>query len=144
MLELSLTDINALNYLKENLDLMDLLQKTVSQLQSMLAKSVEGPSEFRYGLVVVDNRDGTHFVTCANLVDNSNVPQLKNTLDQIHNMDEAALKKLYKQMLRSDSPDRSKGAGVGFIDIARKATKFEYDFVEVSESSSYFSLTSYV
>ena len=38
MFELSLTDINALNYLKENLDLMDLLQKTVAQLQPMLAK----------------------------------------------------------------------------------------------------------
>ncbi len=38
MFELSLTDINALNYLKENLDLMGLLQKTVTQLQPMLSK----------------------------------------------------------------------------------------------------------
>jgi len=38
MFDLSLTDVNALNYIKENLDLMDLLQKTVAQLQPMLAK----------------------------------------------------------------------------------------------------------
>ncbi len=122
----------------------------VEQVQNIIRystefeKSIEGPSEFRYGLVIVGHRDDTHFVTCVNLIDNNNVPQLKSTLDQIHSMDNTQLKKLYKQILRSDSPDQSKGAGVGFIDIARKATKFEYDFIEINESSSYFSLTSYV
>jgi len=106
--------------------------------------SIESPCEFRYGLVVVGKRDDTYFVTCANLINNDSVPQLKSTLDKINRMDEVELKKLYKEMLRSEAPEQSKGAGVGFIDIARKASKFEYDFITVDDTSSFFSLTSYV
>lgn len=122
----------------------------VEQVQNIIRYSleyeegIEKAKEFRYGLVIVGTRDDTHYVTCANLIDKNNVGQLKQTLDDIHSMDDAELKVLYKQMLRSESPESSKGAGVGFIDIARKATRFEYDFVEVDDSSSYFSLTSYL
>ncbi len=38
MFELSLTDINALNYIKEELNLMDLLQKIVAQFEPMLTE----------------------------------------------------------------------------------------------------------
>jgi len=122
----------------------------VEQVQNIIRYSeefegdVDDPSEFRYGLVIVGTRDDTHYVTCANLVDNSNVPELKNTLDELHNMGDDELNKLYKKLLRSETPANSKGAGVGFIDIARKASKFEYDFTAVDKSSSYFSLTSYL
>ena len=122
----------------------------VEQVQNIIRYSMEfenritDPAEFRYGLVMVGSRDGTHFVTCANLIDNSSVPQLRETLADLHQMDDAELKVLYKKMLRSEAPDSSKGAGVGFIDIARKASNFEYDFVEVNADSSYFTLTSYL
>jgi len=118
--------------------------QNIIRYSAELEESIDKPSEFRYGLVVVGSRDGSHFVTCANLIDNSSVAQLKDTLDRLHKMDEVELKKLYKTMLRSDAPDQSKGAGVGFIDIARKATRFEYDFISVDDASSYFSVTSYV
>jgi len=122
----------------------------VEQVQNIIRyskefeESIEVPSEFRYGLVIVGSRDGTHYVTCANLVDKSNVEQLKTTLDDIHAMSDDELKKLYKKLLRSETPENSKGAGVGFIDIARKASKFEYEFFPVDANSSYFSLTSYL
>ena len=122
----------------------------VEQVQNIIRYSkdddtdIVDSSEFRYGLVIVGASEGNHYITCANLVDNNQVEQLRKTLDDIHAMDNNQLKVLYKQLLRSDSPEQSKGAGVGFIDIARKATRFEYDFVNVDESSSYFSLTSYV
>lgn len=118
--------------------------QNIIRYSSEFEESIDKPCEFRYGLVIVGNRDDTYFVTCANLVDNNNVLQLKSTLDKIHKMDDAALKQLYKQMLRNETPEQSKGAGVGFIDIARKATKFEYDFIKVDDASSYFSVTSYV
>jgi len=118
--------------------------QNIIRYSSEFEESIESPSEFRYGLVIVGSRDNSYFVTCANLVNNKNVPELKSTLDKIHQMDDDELKILYKKMLRNESPDQSKGAGVGFIDIARKASKFEYDFIDVNPTSSYFSLTSYV
>lgn len=122
----------------------------VEQVQNIIRYSdeaeetIEVPSEFRYGLVLVGSREGTHFVTCANLIDQKNVEPLKNSLDKLNKMSDDELKQLYKTMLRSESSESSKGAGVGFIDIARKASKFEYDFIAVDEHSSYFSLTSYL
>ena len=43
------------------------------------------------------------------------------------------LSKSYKQRLREGPTVGRKGAGLGFIDIARKSSKFEFDFVESPE-----------
>jgi len=118
--------------------------QNIIRYSSEFEESIDSPSEFRYGLVIVGNRDDSHFVTCANLINNTNVEQLKSTLDHLHTLDEKELKKLYKEMLRGETPKNSKGAGIGFIDIARKAIKFEYDFIQIDKSSTYFSVTSYV
>ena len=62
-----------------------------------------------------------------------NVERLKENLENLQQMDSKDLKKAYKQRLREGAPEGSKGAGLGFIEIARKSSKFEFDFVENSE-----------
>ena len=48
-------------------------------------------------------------------------------------MDSKELRKAYKQRLREGPPEGSKGAGLGFIEMARKADRFEFDFVGSTE-----------
>ena len=48
---------------------------------------------------------------------------------------------LYREALCGETPEGSKGAGVGFIDIARRAEHgFEFDIMAVDDKRSYFCL----
>ena len=56
-------------------------------------------------------------------------------------MNKDELKALYKEKLRADPEEGSKGAGLGFMEIARRATQpIEFDFVEVDADYTFFAL----
>ncbi|MBF0552771.1 MAG: hypothetical protein HQK60_19840, partial [Deltaproteobacteria bacterium] len=109
----------------------------VEQTQNVIRYSIEksegacndGNIELAYGLITVGKTDGEYFVACGNLIKKMDVPRLKGDLSLIRSMDKDSLKALYKQTLKGEIPEHSKGAGVGFIDIARKSSRgFEFDF----------------
>ena len=48
---------------------------------------------------------------------------------------------MYKETLRSEPEEGSKGAGVGFIEIARRASRpIEFDFTEFDDRFAFFAL----
>jgi len=98
----------------------------------------------RQGFLAVGKTEGRYFVCCGNLVLQSDVERLENHLRHIQSLDAADLKALYKQTLREPPPEGSKGAGVGFVDIARRAKGgFEYLFKDVDDDHAYFYLSAY-
>ena len=51
------------------------------------------------------------------------------------------LKSLYKEKLRAEPEQGSKGAGLGFIEVARRATKpIEFDFSDVDGDYAFFAI----
>ncbi|MBF0482302.1 MAG: hypothetical protein HQK81_02040 [Desulfovibrionaceae bacterium] len=118
----------------------------VEQVQNVIRYSAEkldggGPPEMPFGILAVGDLDGDIFVSCGNLVAAADVPRLRANLETIRGLDKQGLKSLHKDVLRGDVPEGSKGAGVGFIDIARRATRgIEFDFTPVDEASSFFTL----
>jgi len=123
----------------------------IEQVQNVIRYSAEfeppddEKSVLRYGILIIGNMDDTFYVTCGNMVRNEDVPRLNRNLTEVKKMDREELKLKYKELLRSDAPEGSKGAGVGFIDIARRARNgFTFDFHPVDDSLSYFSLVAYV
>ena len=125
----------------------------VEQVQNVVRYSAEredgGDSklakELRYGVLVVGKSDEKYFVACSNLIAKEDVSRLDASLLAIQQMNASELKTLYKETLRGETPQHSKGAGVGFIDIARRAIYgFEFDFAKVNDKHSYFCLKAYV
>lgn len=126
----------------------------VEQVQNVIRYSAEKEElrsetiqkELRYGVLTVGQTDdNTFFVSCSNLIEDKDVQRLDGNLQHIKTLDDQGLKKLYKDTLRGETPEGSKGAGVGFIDIARRAKKgFEFDFMPVKDSRSYFCIKAYV
>jgi len=107
--------------------------------------SSEAATELRYGVLTLGREEDRFFVACSNLIEDQDVKRLDQNLKHIQQLDAEGLKKLYKDTLRGETPKGSKGAGVGFIDIARRAQKgFEFDFAPVDSSHSYFSIKAYV
>lgn len=100
-------------------------------------------SHMKSGIFIVGKDDHRYFVTSGNLILNSKISILKYALDNLNLMDLDGLNELYKYKLRDTSISSRGGAGLGFIDIARKAqTPFAYHFEPVNDMYSFFVLTS--
>jgi hypothetical protein len=98
----------------------------------------------RRGFVAIGNAESSYFVCCGNLVKTADMGRLENNLKHIQSLDEDGLKTLYKETLRNPPPDGSKGAGVGFVDIARRARGgFEYSFKNIDDAHAYFYFKAY-
>jgi len=95
------------------------------------------------GIMIVGYEQSHYYVSCGNLVENRIVESLRQQLQALQQMDKEALKAYYKEQRKKDAPLDSKGAGLGFIDIARKTgQKLIYSFLTINEKRSFFILTS--
>lgn len=122
--------------------------------QEMAAARAEGrdadipldEGELRYGTVAIGEKpDGTRFVTCANLVKTENVPRISQSLESIRGLTRKELTHLMREHLKQGPPEGSKGAGVGFISIAREANgNWQYDMVPMPDGQfTFFCLEAY-
>ena len=96
--------------------------------------------EIRYGMVAIGDRaDGKRFVTCCNMIEQKNVPKLQASLESIRGLDRKELTKLMREQLKEGPPEGSKGAGVGFVSIAREANgDWDYEMVPTEDPNMFF------
>jgi len=97
------------------------------------------------GTVIMGNKKdkrGTFFVQTKNVVKNESIEFLKERIDHLNSLDKQGLRQFHKEMVRGDNMNpESRGAGLGLIEIARRATApIGYAFEPVSESVSYFTM----
>lgn len=84
-------------------------------------RGFEGPNA--EGTVVVSHRDGRYVVSAGNVVRQADGDALMARVDALAGLDKAALKAAYKTQLRAPrDPGAKTGAGLGLIDLARKAS----------------------
>jgi Family of unknown function (DUF6272) len=122
----------------------------VEQVQNVIRYSAErqgedGDNGIRYGVLAVGRLGDDIFLSCGNIIHAEDVDRLRDALTEIQKLDRDQLKKLWKQTLRGGPPEGSKGAGIGFIDIAWRARKgIEFDFTEIDQDSYFFTLKAYI
>lgn len=122
----------------------------VEQVQNVIRYSAEGVPQdqgesMRYGILSVGYAEQNIFVSCGNAVDNASAEKLKSALDMIKSLDKEGLKILWKEILKGKTPEGSKGAGLGFISIARQARGgLEFDFIKLDEEKMFFSIKAYI
>ena len=95
------------------------------------------------GIFMVSKGDVEYHVTTGNVIENSKIEELTRILDHINILDKEGLKQLYKTQMREGRLSEKGGAGLGFIDIARKTgRRLEFHFLSIDEENSFFILTS--
>lgn len=120
----------------------------VEQAQNIIRYSAEkiagdaGRSvELSSGMVTIGMEKGQFFILCANTVLEQDVPGLKSRLDMLRRMDRDAIKAYYKEQLREPPEENSRGATIGLIEIARRASEpIEFDFEPLGGGRSFFVL----
>lgn len=119
----------------------------IEQTQNMVHYSAEKISNIDGGLgngiVIIGHRDGHYYVLCGNKIDINNIVLLTEKLSVLCDMNKDELKSYYKEQRRKRP--LAKGAGLGFIELARKSTKpIDFNFQPVDEQFSFFSLKTYI
>jgi hypothetical protein len=95
------------------------------------------------GIFMVSKGDIEYHVTTGNVIENAKIEELTRILDHINVLDKEGLKQLYKTQMREGRLSEKGGAGLGFIDIARKTgRKLDFHFLSIDEENSFFILTS--
>jgi len=75
------------------------------------------------GIVLVNEFKEYFTLISGNVIENSNLVKLQTQLEFINTLDEEGLKNYRKDKLKQKREVGDKGAGVGLIDIARKASR---------------------
>ncbi|OFY91625.1 MAG: hypothetical protein A3K10_11355 [Bacteroidetes bacterium RIFCSPLOWO2_12_FULL_31_6] len=97
------------------------------------------------GMFIVGKNVDEYFVTSGNLVTNDKIEWMKEILNKINSLDQEGIKQLFKETLKNGSISDKGGAGLGFIDIAKKTgNKLEYHFQHIDDQHSFFLLKSKV
>ncbi len=92
-------------------------------------------------LFMIDTNVDCYEVITANYVANEKVEQLVKSLEEINSLDNDQLKQLYNKTLKNKTFSDKGGAGLGFIDIARRSNqKLNYSFTPIDKENTFFSL----
>lgn len=101
-----------------------------------------GEININTAIFMIGKQEESYIITSGNPVKNDHVDYLKSKLDEINSLDKDGLKKLYKEIIKGGAGLTEKGgAGLGFVDMARKSgQKLEYGFESIGKDHSFFSL----
>jgi hypothetical protein len=115
---------------------IEMAQNIIHYSSDHLTDETASNNEMRFGTVTVGKDGDSYFVVCGNLVPQNAVPRLSQKIDTIRRMSVEEIKAAYKETLRAEGEETSKGAGLGFLTLARDSTQpIEYSFVNLPEEN---------
>ncbi len=121
----------------------------VEQMQNIIRYSVErlpadGEAEvldISYGILTIGNEAGNYVVHAGNLILLNDVDTMRSRLSELRDMSRDELKAAYKDQLRSEAVSVGNSAGIGLIEIARRASRpIEFDFMRIDDKHAFFAL----
>lgn len=114
---------------------VEMAQNIIHYSSDSLTSPSASDGELRHGSVCIRREDdGSFLLLCANPVEPSIAHNLREKLDALRRMTLEEIKQAYRQSLREETPEGSKGAGMGFLTMARDAREpLEFDFDAATE-----------
>lgn len=92
------------------------------------------------GLIVVGNslKGSEYYIISRNVIDETDRDKIESRLQEIKGLDKESLRSLYREKRKNAKDAHSKGAGIGFIEIARRCDKIDYTFTRLNDNRYYF------
>jgi hypothetical protein len=98
------------------------------------ADRTDRAKQYSEGGVAIGQLGERFYIICGNHIARAHLEHVREKLEAIRAMSPDKIKHAYKQQLRNDDPDEgelSKGAGLGFLTVARDASEpIEFCFIE--------------
>ena len=118
----------------------------VEALQNIVKHSSEkglkaGSLVSQSAIFMISKTDNRYCVMTGNPIEKSAVGRLTENLNLLNSKDKEGLKEMYKEIIRNTQISDKGGAGLGFVDMARKSgEKLEFLFPEIDADYSFFCL----
>ncbi len=120
----------------------------VEQMQNVVnysAERVEGAKEpkgdLRYGVIVVGREGDSFYIISGNYVSKQDSERLSAILGKLGGMSKDEMKAYFKEQRRKGPDAMSKGAGLGFIETARRASQpIEHQIEPIDDTTNFFSI----
>lgn len=116
----------------------------VEALQNIVKHSdelVDGAIRSHAAIFLIGKESNRYSIMSGNPIRKANVEGLKKKLEQINGLDKDGLKDLYKEIIKNTTISDKGGAGLGFVDMARKSgEQLEFDFPEMNAEYCFFCL----
>ncbi len=122
----------------------------VEQVNNMLMYSDEkgyyelpsGKRETPTGAFILGSSGKRYFLQSGNAIRADKADDLKKRIDHLNTLDKPGLRKFYKEQIKTENLNpESRGAGLGFIEIARRANSpIEYEFTSLTGGMMFFSM----
>ncbi|MBF0550746.1 MAG: hypothetical protein HQK60_09430 [Deltaproteobacteria bacterium] len=101
----------------------------------------ESGTELRFGILTVGRDKEMFCIRCGNYIIKEDAGGLSEKLYKLRNMSKEELNIYFRERRKAAPEPGSKGAGLGFIEMARKSTRpIEFSIVEVDDVRSFFSI----
>lgn len=133
-LQLEISGVNGQTRRKLFSSFIELSQNIIHYSSDSLNEQSSNASLLRQGAVCISVEDDHHLMLCANPIATKDVEHLREKLEPLRTMSEDEIKQAYKLTLRDETPKGSKGAGLGFLTMARDAcSPLEFSFQTMSD-----------
>lgn len=124
---------------------------SAEQLQNVMSysknKNLDTKSQcvsFGSFAVGFDKDKEKYFVTSSNEIDENDKEKITKSINFINTMQKEQLRKFLREQLRTAGNKHDRGAGVGFIEMAKRSSeKLEYSF-EIFDDKLYFHILTYI
>ncbi|MEA3490383.1 MAG: SiaB family protein kinase [Campylobacterota bacterium] len=117
----------------------------VEQVQNVINYSEDKDSEnhdMSLGIVTIGKKGDKFFISGGNNIANDKIKKLQRHLTQLQQMSQDELKQFYKlKRKETNSLDGKGGAGIGFIEMARKSSEpISFNFETIDSVKSFFTI----
>lgn len=104
----------------------------IESLQNIVRHAVptgEFPQGIRKGVLIVSHNEQAYKVVTGNIIRSEQREHIREKLDRVNSLDRDGLMAAYKQQIAEGHISEAGGAGLGFLDIAKKSgNPIEYRF----------------
>lgn len=118
----------------------------VEALQNIVKHSSEtglkaGSLISQAAIFMISKQEDRYSILTGNPIPKDKVAGLTNTLNDLNSKDKDGLKELYKEIIKNTQISEKGGAGLGFVDMARKSgEKLEFSFNSMDGTYDFFCL----
>jgi hypothetical protein len=121
------------------------LTQNIRNYSQASAQRGAAPNRFDSATVAIGKLGSHYLVTAGNPIDQADLPALTSQIDALSQLDREQLKEHYKERRRRARVLDQPSAGLGLIDMARKAAcPLEYKVREIDERTAFFHLVAVI
>jgi len=92
------------------------------------------------GLIVVgyDENSNSYYILSRNILDEKDKEKITPKIEQVLALNKDELKTLYRELRKSGKSKHEKGAGLGFVEVAKRCDQIEYSFSKINDTSYHY------